>query len=95
MQDPTTDVKYVPTLEMNFHSAEDALAFYITYAQLAGFNIRKNRMRNNGRAQDVECSFSGKYKGGPGPDRQRAKTTKKKNCQAMVKIKRSTTNNER
>ena len=71
-------MKYVPTLDMCFESAEDALAFYATYALLAGFNIRKNRKRNNGRAQEIECSFNGQHTGGPGPDRQRGKTTKKK-----------------
>jgi hypothetical protein len=41
-------MKYVPTLDMYFESAEDALAFYVTYARLAGFDIRGNRTRNNG-----------------------------------------------
>jgi hypothetical protein len=68
---------------------EDALAFYVTYAWLAGFDIRRNRTRNNGRAREVECKASGEYKGGPGPDRTRAKTTKKRKCKAMVCITRS------
>jgi hypothetical protein len=71
-------VKYVPTLDMYFESAEDALAFYIRYARLAGFDIRRNRTMNNGRAQEVECSTSGEYKGGLGLDRTRGKTIKKK-----------------
>jgi hypothetical protein len=35
------DVEYVPTLDMYFESAEDALAFYVRYARLAGFDIRE------------------------------------------------------
>jgi hypothetical protein len=64
-------------LDMFFESAENTLAFYIRYARLAGFDIRRNRTRNNGRAQEVECKASGQYKGGPGPDMTRDKTTKK------------------
>jgi hypothetical protein len=73
-------MKYVPTLDMCFESAEDALAFYVRYAQLVGFNMRKNRKRNNDHAQEVECSFNETYKRGPGLDRKHAKTTKKKNA---------------
>jgi len=76
---------------MTFDSAEDALGFYVTYAQLAGFNMRKNRKRHNDRSQEIECSFGGKYTAGPGPDRERAKTTKRKNCPAMVCITKSAT----
>jgi hypothetical protein len=75
---------------MFFESAENVLAFYIRYARLVGFDIRRNRTRNNGRAQEVECKASGQYKGGPGPDRTRDKTTKKKKCKAMMCIARST-----
>jgi hypothetical protein len=42
-------------LDMFFESAENTLAFYVRYARLAGFDIRRNRTRNNGRAQEVEC----------------------------------------
>jgi hypothetical protein len=76
-------------LDMFFESAENALAFYIKYARLADFNIRRNRTRNNDRAQEVECKASGQYKGGPEPDRTHDKTTKKKECKAMVCIARS------
>jgi hypothetical protein len=76
-------------LDMFFESAENVLAFYIKYARLAGFDIRRNRIRSNGRAQEVECKASGQYKGGPGPDRTCDKTTKKKKCKAMVCIARS------
>jgi hypothetical protein len=44
---------------MFFESAENVLAFYFRYAWLAGFDIRRNRIRNNGRAQEVECKASG------------------------------------
>jgi hypothetical protein len=71
-------VKYIPTLDMFFDSAENTLAFYIRYAQLAGFDIRRNRTKNNGSAQEVECKASGQYKGGPGPDRTHDKAIKKK-----------------
>jgi hypothetical protein len=60
-------VKYVSTLDMFFESAEDVLAFYVRYARLAGFEVRRDRTRNNGRAQEVECKSSGQYKGGLGP----------------------------
>jgi hypothetical protein len=63
---------------MYFERAEDTLAFYVRYARRAGFNIRRNITKNNGRDQEVECSASEQYKGGPGPDRTRGKTTKKK-----------------
>jgi hypothetical protein len=44
LQDPQlVDVKYVPTLDMFFESVENALAFYIRYARLACFDIRRNR----------------------------------------------------
>jgi hypothetical protein len=84
-------VKYVPTLDTFFENAENVLAFYDRYAQLAGFNIRRNRTRNNGHAQEFECKASGKYKGGPGPNRTRDKTTKKMKCKAMVCIAKSAT----
>jgi hypothetical protein len=80
---------------MYFESAEDALPFYVRYARLAGFNIRRNRTRKNGRAQEVECKASGQYKGGPILNRTHGKTTKKKKCKAMVCIARSATLPER
>jgi hypothetical protein len=46
---------YVPSLDMYFESAEDALAFYVRYTWLAGFDIRRSRTRNNGHVQEVEC----------------------------------------
>jgi hypothetical protein len=58
-------------------------------SSIAGFDIRRNRTRNNGRAQEVECKASGQYNGGSGADRTRAKTTKKKKCKTMVCIARS------
>jgi hypothetical protein len=76
-------------LDMYFESAKDALELYVTYARLAGFDIRKTIIRNNGRAQEVECKASGEYKRGLGPDRTRAKTTKKRKCKALVCITRS------
>jgi soluble lytic murein transglycosylase-like protein len=78
-------------LDMFFESAENVLAFYIRYAQLAGFDIRRNITRNNDHAQEVECKASGQYNGGPGPDRTRDKTTEKKKCKAMMCIARSAT----
>jgi hypothetical protein len=83
-------VKYVPMLDMYFERVGDALAFYVRYMWLADFNIRRNRSRNNGCAQEVEYSASGQYNGGPGPDRTCGKTTKKK-CKATVCIARSAT----
>jgi hypothetical protein len=83
-------MKYVLTLDMFFESVDNTLAFYVRYAQLAGFDIRRNSTRNNGRAKEVECKASGQYKGGPGSDRIHDKTTKKKKCKAMVCITRST-----
>jgi hypothetical protein len=53
------DIKYVHTLDMFFESAENARAFYIRYARLTGFDIRRKRTRNNGPAQEVECKASG------------------------------------
>jgi hypothetical protein len=82
-------VKYVPTLDMLFESAEYALAFYVRYARLAGFDVRRNRTRNNGHAEEVECKAIGQYKGGPGPNRACGKTMKKKKCNAMACITRS------
>jgi hypothetical protein len=55
-------VKYVPTLGMYFKSAEGTLAFYVGYARLVGFDIRRNRIRNNSRVQEVKCKASGQYK---------------------------------
>jgi hypothetical protein len=92
---PNVDVKYVPTLDMYFESAEDALSFCVKYARLAGFDIRRNRTRNNSCAQEIECKASGQYKGGPVPDRTRGETINKKKCKAMVCIARSTTLSER
>jgi hypothetical protein len=71
-------VKYIPTLDMYFERAEDALAFCVRYTRLAGVDIRRNRSRNNGRAQEVECLAYGQYKGGLDPDRTHGKTTNKK-----------------
>jgi hypothetical protein len=75
--------------DMFFESAKNVLAFYIRYAWLAGFDIRRNRTRNNDCAQEVECKATGQYKGGSGPDMPRDKTTKKKKCKVMVYIARS------
>jgi hypothetical protein len=77
------DMKYIPMLDMFFERVEDALAFYVRYARLADFNMRKNRKRNNDHTQEVKCLVRGEYKGGPGLDRTCGKTTKKK-CQVMV-----------
>jgi hypothetical protein len=55
-------VKNAPTLDMFFESAEDALAFYVRYAWLAGFDVRRNRTRNNGHAQEVQCKARGNTK---------------------------------
>jgi hypothetical protein len=83
-------VKYVPTLDMYFESADGALAFYVRYVWLASFDIRRNRTWNNGHAQEVECKANIQYKRGAGLDRTHGKTTKKKKCKAMVCIVRST-----
>jgi hypothetical protein len=96
LQDPQlVDMKYISTLDIFFESAEDVLAFYVRYAQLACFDVRRNKTRNNGRAQEVECKASGHYKGGPGPDRTCSKTTNKKKYKAMVCIARSATQSGR
>lgn len=79
--------EFVSTLEMHFDDMDEAFAFYETYAMLAGFNVRKNRKKNNGRAQDFECSFAGKPIDSRGADRLIAKTSKKRDCKAMVKAK--------
>jgi hypothetical protein len=60
---------------MYLERVEDTLAFYVRYTRLAGFDIKRNKIRNNGRMQEVECKASGQYKGGPGPDRTGGKTT--------------------
>jgi hypothetical protein len=73
---------------MFFESVENMLAFYVRYAWLAGFDIRRNRTRNNGHAQEIECKASGQYKGGSGLDRACDKTTNKKKCKTMVCITR-------
>ena len=80
---------------MSFDTSDEALRFYRDYVALAGFDVRRNRHRNGGRAQEVECKFSGTYTGGPGPDRERGKTTMKKKCKAMVTIARSKDGPER
>lgn len=95
LQDPSIDNKFVPKHEMYFKTAEDALEFYRVYASLAGFGIRRNRKRNGGRAQEVECTFSGAHRNDPGPDRVRDKTTKRKKCRAKVTISRATDEIER
>ena len=84
IQDPKIDKRFVPNLEMHFDSMDDAFQFYQSYAHLAGFDVKKNRKRNSGRGQDFECSFAGMHKNSPGAERIRAKTTKRKNCKAMV-----------
>jgi hypothetical protein len=88
-------VKYIPKLNMYFERMEDAPAFYVRYARLAGFDIRRNRTRNNGHVQEVECKANRQYKGGPGPDRTHGKTAKKKKCKAKVCITRLATLLER
>jgi hypothetical protein len=95
LQEPTIDKKYVPSYEMWFQKAEEALDFWKAYAHLAGFPVRKNRKRNGDRTQEVECSFAGAYTKGPGDDRVREKTTKTKKCKAMVSISRATDGTER
>ena len=87
MQDPTLDAKFIPSFEQQFDSLDDAYQFYMEYSYLAGFDVKKNNMRNGKTAQEFKCSFQGKYKNSPGPDRKRGKTTKKKGCKAMVLAK--------
>jgi hypothetical protein len=53
--------------------------------------MRRSRIRNNGHAQEVECKAKGQYKGGPGSDRTRGKTTKKKMQSNGVYLKISNT----
>lgn len=84
MQDPNLDPKFVPNMEMEFASLDDAFEFYRTYSQLAGFNVKKGRMRYDRRGQDFECSQQGKHGKSPGANRIRKKTTKRKACKAMV-----------
>lgn len=72
-------------MEVNFESMDEAFEFYRSYAQLAGFNVKKNRTRNGRRAQDFHCSFEGKKRNSPGPNRKRARTTMKTGCKAMVR----------
>jgi hypothetical protein len=50
-------------LDMYFESAEDALAFYVRYAWLAGFDISRNRTSKNGHAQEVECKAENTMEG--------------------------------
>lgn len=69
--------KFMPTLHIHFHSMSEAYDLYETYAVLFGFNMRKNRKRNGGRAQDFECSFADKITHSRGSDRDHGKTSKK------------------
>lgn len=76
--------KFMPTLHIHFHSMSEAYDLYETYAMLFGFSMRKNRKRNGGRAQDFECSFADKTTHSRGSDLDHGKTSKKKECKAMV-----------
>jgi hypothetical protein len=84
LQDPRISDKFVPTFDMHFDNMVEAYDFYETYTMLAGFDVRKNRKRKGGRAQDFECSFAGKFIDSIGADRDRAKTSKNKDCKVMV-----------
>lgn len=76
-QDPSMDNKYVLSLDIHFGTAIEALEFYMTYAHLVGFGVRRNMKRNGGRSQDIECAIQGRVIDSPGADRQRQKTSKK------------------
>ena len=69
---------------MTFENIDKAYDFYVLYAMLAGFNVKKNRKRYGKRGQDFECSFEGKHKKSPETDKVHDKTTMRKGCKAMV-----------
>lgn len=75
---------FMPTLDMHFDFMGEAYDFYETYAMIADFNVRKNRKRNNGRAQHFECSIVGKVTNSIAANRDHAKTRNKKDYKAMV-----------
>lgn len=62
---------------MHFNTSIEALEFYRTYAQLAGFGVRRNMKRDGGRSQEIECAFQGRITNSLGADRQHQKISKK------------------
>ena len=88
-QVPTVDNNLVPNYDQTFPTEYEAFEFYRVYASLAGFGIRKNRVYNKKQTKQLECNFAGTHTKDPGPDRQRNKTSKKKQCRAQVHVTRA------
>ncbi|CAN6311434.1 unnamed protein product [Urochloa humidicola] len=57
------DQRFVPDFEMDFDKLEDAYEFYRRYAELAGFNIKRNRKRDkkDSEGQEFCCTDEGKH----------------------------------
>ncbi|CAO2152206.1 unnamed protein product [Urochloa humidicola] len=84
------DQRFVPDFEMDFDKLEDAYEFYRRYAELAGFNIKRNRKRDkkDSEGQEFCCTDEGKHKTKVADvDRQRDKTSKRSGCKAMVEAR--------
>ncbi|RLM70192.1 protein FAR1-RELATED SEQUENCE 5-like [Panicum miliaceum] len=73
--DKNLDPRFLPNHEANFESLDVAYEFYRAYTELAGFPIKKNRTRTNGK--EFNCSFDGKHKMKIGNDRRTSKTSKR------------------
>lgn len=71
---------------MYFRSLDEAFQFYMSYARLAGFNVKKNRKRGK-NGQECCCTFEGKHKAVDEADRLTSKTSKRDGCKAMVLVK--------
>ncbi|CAL4969684.1 unnamed protein product [Urochloa decumbens] len=87
MHNENLDPRLVPNFEMDFDSLEHAYEFYRHYAELAGFNIKRNRKRDKKESEGQEfcCSGEGKHKSKVAVvDRQRDHTSKRGGCKAMV-----------
>ncbi|CAL5082383.1 unnamed protein product [Urochloa decumbens] len=81
------DPRLVPNFDMDFDSLDDAYEFYRRYAELSGFNIKRNRKRDrkDSEGQEFCCTLQGKHKTKVAVvDRQRDKTSKRGGCKAMV-----------
>jgi FAR1 DNA-binding domain len=84
LQDDKLNPEMVPTLEKQFKDEKEAWDFYRTYAEHAGFGIKKNRKRKRG--QEYSCTFEGKHKEKTKEVREREKTSMRMGCKAMVQV---------
>ncbi|RCV25876.1 hypothetical protein SETIT_5G200900v2 [Setaria italica] len=82
------DPNMIPRERMSFHTEAEAKAFYMRYAQLAGFGVKMCNKKKFSRVMRCSCKGKGDFYKGDEALRVRNKTTMKTKCKAHLKFTR-------